>query len=100
MQVYLAILVVLKSLPSISDEPRELSDGYGPSTSWDHESVFDPQFDDGNIHSDEEDVDKLVSQPRQVVFQFVNACFVSCPLLSVQFNEILLPWKIVSFFIH
>ncbi|KAF8043169.1 hypothetical protein BT93_A1495 [Corymbia citriodora subsp. variegata] len=48
-----------------SDEPGE-SDGFGPSTSWDHESVFDPQFDDGNIHSDVEDVDTLVSQPRQV----------------------------------
>jgi len=78
-QVYLAILVMLKSLPSISDELRE-SDGYGPSTSWDHESVFDPQFDDGNIHSDVEDVDTLVSQPRQVVFQFFNVRCVSLPL--------------------
>ncbi|XP_030539605.1 condensin complex subunit 2 isoform X2 [Rhodamnia argentea] len=49
-----------------SDERRESSDGFGPSTSWDHENVFDQQFDDGNIHSDEEDVDTLVSQPRQV----------------------------------
>lgn len=74
------ILVVLKSLHSISDEPRESSDGFGPSTSWDHESVFDPQFDDGNIHSDEEGVDTLVSQPRQVVFQFASVRFVSLPL--------------------
>ncbi|XP_031392689.1 condensin complex subunit 2 isoform X2 [Punica granatum] len=50
-----------------SDGLGQPCDDYGPSTSWDGESVFGGPFDDGNDHSDAEDgLDTLVSQPRQV----------------------------------
>lgn len=49
-----------------SDESRQQCDDYGPLPSWDDESVFGGQYDDGNVHSDVEDSSTLVSQPRQV----------------------------------
>uniref|UniRef100_A0A2N9FSU0 Condensin complex subunit 2 n=1 Tax=Fagus sylvatica TaxID=28930 RepID=A0A2N9FSU0_FAGSY len=48
-----------------SDESRQQCDDYGPLPSWDDESVFGGQYDDGNVHSDVEDSSTLVSQPRQ-----------------------------------
>uniref|UniRef100_A0A5B7B666 Condensin complex subunit 2 n=1 Tax=Davidia involucrata TaxID=16924 RepID=A0A5B7B666_DAVIN len=49
-----------------SDELNQQRDDYGPLPSWDDESMFVDQFDDGNGHSDVEHSDTLVSQPRQV----------------------------------
>ncbi|OVA03419.1 Condensin complex subunit 2/barren [Macleaya cordata] len=48
-----------------SDESRCDGD-FGPVPSWDNESVFSGQFDDGNVHSDVDDSSTLVSHPRQV----------------------------------
>ncbi|KAK9285565.1 hypothetical protein L1049_024760 [Liquidambar formosana] len=50
----------------VPDESRDQCDDYGPLPTWDDESVFGGQFDDGNVHSDVEDSSSLVSQPRQV----------------------------------
>ncbi|XAR68122.1 hypothetical protein NMG60_11003138 [Bertholletia excelsa] len=50
---------------NFSEEWNQQRDDYGPS-SWDDENVFCGQFDDGDAHSDVDDSDALVSQPRQV----------------------------------
>lgn len=50
----------------LSDESNQESDHNGSSPSWDDESGFGAQFDDGNAFSDVEDSSTLVSQPRQV----------------------------------
>ncbi|KAK7839419.1 condensin complex subunit 2 [Quercus suber] len=49
-----------------SDVSRQQCDDYGPLPSWDDDSAFGGQNDDGNDHSDVEDSSTLVSQPRQV----------------------------------
>ncbi|KAL4620088.1 hypothetical protein ACB092_06G128100 [Castanea dentata] len=49
-----------------SDLSRQQCDDYGPLPSWDDDSAFGGQFDDGNHHSDVEDSSTFVSQPRQV----------------------------------
>lgn len=51
-----------------SDLSRQQCDDYGPLPSWDDDSAFGGQYNDGNDHSDVEDSSTLVSQPRQVVF--------------------------------
>ncbi|XP_043690880.1 condensin complex subunit 2-like [Telopea speciosissima] len=48
------------------DEPVQQSSDFGPFPSWDNDSVFNGQFDDGNAHSDLEDSSTLISQPLQV----------------------------------
>ncbi|WCJ37529.1 Condensin complex subunit 2 [Euphorbia peplus] len=49
-----------------ADELRQQSDDYGAQPSWDDGSAFAGDFDDENGHSDVEDPNTLVSQPRQV----------------------------------
>ncbi|XP_010244120.1 PREDICTED: condensin complex subunit 2 [Nelumbo nucifera] len=49
-----------------SDESRQQGHGFEPSQEWENDSVFNGSFDDGNVHSDVEDSNSLVSQPRQV----------------------------------
>ncbi|XP_059451429.1 condensin complex subunit 2 isoform X1 [Corylus avellana] len=49
-----------------SDKSRQQAEAYGPLPSWDDESAFGGQYDDGNVYSDVEDSNTLVSQPRQV----------------------------------
>lgn len=49
-----------------SAEPSQQRDDYGALPTWDDESGFDDQFDDGNGYSNMEDSNTLVSQPRQV----------------------------------
>ncbi|XP_052178447.1 condensin complex subunit 2 isoform X2 [Diospyros lotus] len=49
-----------------SEEWSQQRDDYGPLPSWDDENGFDGQYDDGGVHSDLEDSNTLVSQPRQV----------------------------------
>jgi len=53
-------------LYNILDETRQQADDCGPLPSWDGESAFAGQFDDGDAYSDVEDPNTLVSQPRQV----------------------------------
>ncbi|KAF8414131.1 hypothetical protein HHK36_002130 [Tetracentron sinense] len=50
----------------LSDKSGQRDHDFGPYPSWDNDSVFSAQFDDGNVHSDVEDSSILVSQPRQV----------------------------------
>ncbi|KAK4789301.1 hypothetical protein SAY86_020620 [Trapa natans] len=53
--------------PNISDERVQSCDENGPSTSWDAGSVFGGSVDDRNDYMDVEDeLNTLVSQPRQV----------------------------------
>ncbi|GFY99154.1 hypothetical protein Acr_13g0005550 [Actinidia rufa] len=49
-----------------SEEWSQQRDDYGPLPTWDDENVFGGPFDDGDVHSDVEDSNTLVSQPRQV----------------------------------
>ncbi|KAE9456191.1 hypothetical protein C3L33_11902, partial [Rhododendron williamsianum] len=49
-----------------SEEWSQHRDDYGPLPTWDDENEFGGQFDDGDAHSDVEDSNTLVSQPRQV----------------------------------
>ncbi|CAK7349006.1 unnamed protein product [Dovyalis caffra] len=49
-----------------SDDMRQQSDDCGPLPSWDGESAFAGQFDDGDAYSDVDEPSILVSQPRQV----------------------------------
>lgn len=51
-----------------SATPSQQRDDNGPLPSWDDETVFGDQFDDGNGFSDVEEFNTLVSQPRQVGF--------------------------------
>ncbi|XP_015881154.3 condensin complex subunit 2 [Ziziphus jujuba] len=51
---------------NFSDESRQQYDDYGQLPLWDDESVPGGQYDDGIVHSDVEDSNGLVSQPRQV----------------------------------
>jgi condensin complex subunit 2 len=51
-----------------SDKSRQQADDSGPLPSWDDESAFGGQYDDGNVYSDVDDSSTLVSQPRQVGF--------------------------------
>ena len=50
----------------LSEELSQQRDDYGPLPPWDDENVFGGQFDDGDVHSDVEDLNTLVSQPCQV----------------------------------
>lgn len=52
------------------DESRQQCDDYEQLPLWDDESVPDGQYDGGIVHSDVEDFNGLVSQPRQVVPSF------------------------------
>ncbi|KAF6173240.1 hypothetical protein GIB67_026935 [Kingdonia uniflora] len=49
-----------------SDESRCENGDFEQMPSWDNESAFSGHFDDGNVHSDVEESNTLVSQPRQV----------------------------------
>ncbi|KAH7844805.1 hypothetical protein Vadar_031850 [Vaccinium darrowii] len=49
-----------------SEELNQHRDDYGPLPTWDDENEFGGQYDDGDAHSDVEDSNTLVSQPRQV----------------------------------
>ncbi|XP_077210329.1 condensin complex subunit [Tasmannia lanceolata] len=48
------------------DESGHRNHAYESWTSWDNEIDTNDQFDDANVHSDIEDTNTLVSQPRQV----------------------------------
>lgn len=70
---------------AVSDDVFQSHDDNGPSTSWDDGSIFDGQFDGGNIPSDGEELDNLVSQPRQVclllgfpkeIYKFLSPSFI------------------------
>lgn len=50
---------------SLDESRQDNSDDYGPS-SWDDEGAFGGQFDDENAHSDVDDSNSLIAQPRQV----------------------------------
>ncbi|KAL9384750.1 hypothetical protein Peur_021760 [Populus x canadensis] len=60
------IMCLGKRRKKFSDETRQQADDCGPLPSWDGESAFAGQFDDGDAYSDVEDPNTLVSQPRQV----------------------------------
>ncbi|XP_022970958.1 condensin complex subunit 2 [Cucurbita maxima] len=49
-----------------SDEPLQHNDDFETSPSWEDDNVFGGQYDEGDAHSDVEDSDALVTQPRQV----------------------------------
>lgn len=57
------------------DEPTQHNDDYGTSPSWEDENVFGGQYDEGDGHSDVEDSDALVTQPRQVQFIVLKFSF-------------------------
>lgn len=58
------LLHILNLWVKNSDEQRQPSDDYdGPSTSWDDDANV---FDDESNHSDVDEVNTLVTQPRQV----------------------------------
>ncbi|XP_038693218.1 condensin complex subunit 2-like isoform X2 [Tripterygium wilfordii] len=60
------VMCLGKRVKKSSDELRQHFDDYGPMQSWDNESDHGGQFDDVNVHSDVEEPNTLVSQPRQV----------------------------------
>lgn len=60
------IYCALPFLILLSEEWSQHRDDYGPLPTWDDENEFGGQFDDGDAHSDVEDSNALVSQPRQV----------------------------------
>ncbi|XP_065876406.1 condensin complex subunit 2 [Euphorbia lathyris] len=60
------IMCLGKRKKRYADELRQQSDDYGAQPSWDEGSAFAGDFDDENVHSDLEDPNTLVSQPRQV----------------------------------
>lgn len=45
--------------------------------SWDNESVLDGQHDDGHFRNSADNLDRLVSQPRQVCFHSIFPSFFS-----------------------
>ncbi|CAL5342383.1 unnamed protein product [Camellia sinensis] len=49
-----------------SEEWNQQRDDDRPLPSWDDENLYGGQYDDGDVHSDVEDSNTLVSQPRQV----------------------------------
>ncbi|PON84523.1 Condensin complex subunit 2/barren [Trema orientale] len=49
-----------------SDDSRQQCDDYGQSSFWDDDNVHGDQYDEGIIHSDDDESSTLVSQPRQV----------------------------------
>ncbi|OMO89253.1 Condensin complex subunit 2/barren [Corchorus capsularis] len=54
-----------RKLPGNLNESREQCDDYDPQPSWEEQSVFGGQFDNEVDHSDVDDSDTLVAQPRQ-----------------------------------
>lgn len=54
------------------------NDDYGTLPSWEDDNVFGGQFDEGDGHSDVEDSDALVTQPRQV--KLISLKFTFSPL--------------------
>ena len=60
------VFFLLLCLILLSEEWSQQRHDYGPLPTWDDENVFDGPFDDGDVHSDVEDSNTLVSQPRQV----------------------------------
>ncbi|KAL6975686.1 hypothetical protein U1Q18_024481 [Sarracenia purpurea var. burkii] len=49
-----------------SEEWNQQRDDYGSLPTWDGDNVFAGQYSDGDVYSDVEDTNTLVSQPRQV----------------------------------
>lgn len=84
-----------------SEELNQHRDDYGPLPTWDDENEFGGQYDDGDAHSDVEDSNTLVSQPRQVGVYLFLICALLYGCLSVKYVDMeayqMTSWSLLSY---